>query len=71
MKCMNDLMAASRVFLELGRFPRVVSSSFKNATTSGALSCSNGSPPVQTTNREGPPSGHDAAMRSASAAASA
>ena len=40
MKCMKDLIAASRTFRELGPLPRVVSKSFRKSTTSGASICS-------------------------------
>ena len=39
-KCMKDLMAASRMFRELGPLPRVVSRSFRKSSTSGASICS-------------------------------
>ena len=40
MKCMNDLIAARRVFLELMPFPRATSKWPKKSTTSVASICS-------------------------------
>ena len=40
MKCMNDLMAARRMFLEPAPFPRASSRWPKKFTMSGASSCS-------------------------------